>query len=120
ERVAVIGAGWIGSEVAASARQMGAEVVLIDPLAVPLQRVLGEEIGAMFARAHADHGVELRLGTAVAELRGATRVEQVVLGNGDVLRADTVVAGIGVVPRDDLAVSAGLKVDGGVVVDERL
>ena len=57
-RVAVIGAGWIGSEVAASARQLGADVVLIDPLPVPLQRVLGDEIGAVFAQLHADHGVQ--------------------------------------------------------------
>ena len=56
-RVAVIGAGWIGSEVAASARQMGADVVLVDPAPVPLQRVLGDEIGEVFRRLHADHGV---------------------------------------------------------------
>src|SRR4029450_7105761 len=69
-RVAVIGAGWIGSEVAASARQMGAEVVLIDPAPVPLHRVLGDEIGAVFRQLHADHGVDLRLGVGVSELRG--------------------------------------------------
>src|SRR5690606_31175786 len=61
-RVAVIGAGWIGSEVAASARQMGADVVLIDPAPVPLHRVLGARIGAVFGQLHADHGVQLRLG----------------------------------------------------------
>jgi 3-phenylpropionate/trans-cinnamate dioxygenase ferredoxin reductase subunit len=119
-RVAVIGAGWIGTEVAASARQMGADVTLIDPGAVPLQRVLGADIGRMIARLHADNGVALRLGTAVAELQGAGRVEQVVLGDGRIVPADLVVVGVGVTPRLDLAVQAGLRVDNGVVVDEFL
>ena len=119
-RVAVIGAGWIGSEVAASARQLGAEVVLIDPLPVPLQRVLGDEIGAVFAQLHADQGVKVRMDAGVAELRGGTAVEQVMLSDGDVEAADLVVVGIGVTPRVDLAVAAGLDVDNGVVVDEQL
>ncbi len=119
-RVAVIGAGWIGSEVAASARQMGAEVVLVDPAPVPLQRVLGDEIGAVFARLHADHGVELRLGHGVTELLGAAGVEQVVLDDGRVEDADVVVAGVGVTPRTGLAEAAELRVDNGVVVDEKL
>ena len=79
----MIGAGWIGSEVAASARQMGAEVVLIDPAPAPLHRVLGDEIGEVFCRLHADHGVQLRLRTGVAELRGRDTVEQVVLSDGE-------------------------------------
>ena len=119
-RVAVIGAGWIGSEVAASARQMGAEVVLVDPAPVPLQRVLGDDIGAVFRQLHADHGVHLRLGTGVAELRGAKSVEEVVLGDGRVEAADVVVVGVGVTPRTDLADAAGLKVDNGIMVDEHL
>jgi 3-phenylpropionate/trans-cinnamate dioxygenase ferredoxin reductase subunit len=119
-RVAVIGAGWIGTEVAASARQMGADVTLIDPGAVPLQRVLGADIGRMIARLHADNGVALRLGTAVAELQGAGRVEHVVLTDGRIVPADLVVVGVGVTPRLDLAVQAGLCVDNGVVVDEFL
>jgi 3-phenylpropionate/trans-cinnamate dioxygenase ferredoxin reductase subunit len=119
-RVAVIGAGWIGSEVAASARQMGAEVVVVDPLPTPLQRVLGEEIGEVFGRLHDDHGVQLRLRTGVAELRGTGAVEQVVLSDGEVQAADLVVIGVGVTPRVELAVAAGLKVDNGIVVDEHL
>ena len=120
-RVAVIGAGWIGSEVAASARQMGAEVVLIDPAPVPLQRVLGDEIGGAFGRLHADHGVDLRLGTPVSELRGTRTVERVVLGDGRVEAADVVVVGIGVVPRTELADTAtGMTVDDGIVVDDFL
>jgi 3-phenylpropionate/trans-cinnamate dioxygenase ferredoxin reductase subunit len=120
-RVAVIGAGWIGSEVAASARQVGAEVTLVDPLSVPLQRVLGDRIGGLFARLHADHGVDLRLGTGVAGFRGAgTAVDTVVLDDGSTLAADLVVVGVGVIPRTDLAAAAGLQVDDGVVTDEHL
>jgi 3-phenylpropionate/trans-cinnamate dioxygenase ferredoxin reductase subunit len=119
-RVAVVGAGWIGTEVAASARQMGTEVTLIGPGAVPLQRILGADIGAVFARLHADNGVALRLGTGVTALRGRGTVEEVVLTDGRTEPADLVVVGIGASPRLDLAVQAGLRVDDGVVVDEHL
>jgi 3-phenylpropionate/trans-cinnamate dioxygenase ferredoxin reductase subunit len=118
--VAVIGGGWIGSEVAASARQMGAQVVLVDPAPTPLHGVLGDEMGEVFRRLHADNGVTLRLGTGAVELRGTDTVEQVVLGDGAVEPVDVVVVGIGVTPRVDLAVAAGLKVDNGIVVDEQL
>jgi 3-phenylpropionate/trans-cinnamate dioxygenase ferredoxin reductase subunit len=119
-RVAVIGAGWIGSEVAASARQMGADVVLIEPTAAPLHRVVGAEVGAVFTKLHADHGVELRLGGSVSELQGGRTVEKVVLSDGRVERADVVVVGIGVTPRTELAIAAGLPVDNGIVVDANL
>jgi 3-phenylpropionate/trans-cinnamate dioxygenase ferredoxin reductase subunit len=119
-RVVVIGAGWIGSEVAASARQMGAEVVLVDPAPVPLQRVLGDDIGTVFARLHTDNVVHLRLGTGVTELRGTKTVEAVVLGDGRVEAADVVVVGVGVTPRTELAEAAGLAVDNGILVDEHL
>jgi 3-phenylpropionate/trans-cinnamate dioxygenase ferredoxin reductase component len=120
-RVAVIGAGWIGSEVAASARQMGADVVLIDPAPVPLQRVLGDEIGDVFRRLHADHGVVLRLGAGIRELRGSKTFEEVVLSDGSTEEADVVVIGVGVVPRTLLAEEAlGMRVDNGIVVDEHL
>jgi 3-phenylpropionate/trans-cinnamate dioxygenase ferredoxin reductase component len=119
-RVAVVGAGWIGSEVAASAREMGADVVLIAPSHVPLGHVLGDEIGEVFRRLHADHGVRLRLGVGVEELRGATAVEEVVLTDGTTEPADLVVAGVGVSPRIDLAAAAGLAVDNGIVADQHL
>jgi 3-phenylpropionate/trans-cinnamate dioxygenase ferredoxin reductase subunit len=119
-RVAVVGAGWIGSEVAASARQLGADVVLVDPAPTPLHRVLGGEIGEVFRRLHADRGVTLRMGTGVSELRGTDAVEGVVLRDGCVEAADVVVVGVGVIPRVELAVSAGLTVDDGIVVDELL
>jgi 3-phenylpropionate/trans-cinnamate dioxygenase ferredoxin reductase subunit len=120
-RVAVIGAGWIGSEVAASARQMGADVVLVGAGSVPLQRVLGDRIGQAFARLHADHGVTLRLGTAVERLRGSTAVEELLLSDGRIEPADLVVVGVGVTARTELAVAApGMRVDDGIVVDEHL
>ncbi|HEX5947572.1 MAG TPA: FAD-dependent oxidoreductase [Acidimicrobiales bacterium] len=120
DRVAVVGAGWIGSEVAASAREMGAEVVLIAPQAVPLQRVLGARVGEVFRGLHAEHGVDLRLGARVRELRGAHAVREVVLDDGTVEAADLVIAGIGVIPRTDLAGAAGLRVENGVLVDHHL
>ncbi len=120
-RVVVIGAGWIGSEVAASARQMGVDVVLVDPGPAPLRRVVGDEVSEMFLRLHADHGVTLRMGSAVRELRGAGRVEQVVLADGRIEVADVVVVGVGVVPRVELAEAAlGIRVDNGIVVDHHL
>jgi 3-phenylpropionate/trans-cinnamate dioxygenase ferredoxin reductase subunit len=119
-RVAIVGAGWIGCEVAASARQMGADVVLLDPAPVPLHRVLGAEVGAIFGRLHADNGVVLRMGVAVTELRGHGHVEAVALADGRTEAADVVVVGIGVTPRTDVAKSAGLDVANGVLVNERL
>ena len=119
-RVAVIGAGWIGSEVAASARQMGAEVVLAGSAPVPLQRVLGDRIGEVLRRLHADNGVHLRLGVGVQEVRGAGAVEEVALTDGSTEAADLVVVGIGVAPRTDVARAAGLRIDGGIVVDQHL
>src|SRR5918995_9463 len=119
-RLTVLGAGWIGSEVTASARQMGADVVLIAPAPVPLQRVLGDQVGDVFRRLHADNGVHLRLGLGVRELRGAGAVDEVVLADGTTEAADLVVVGIGVTPRTDVAAEAGLSIDDGIVVDEYL
>jgi 3-phenylpropionate/trans-cinnamate dioxygenase ferredoxin reductase component len=115
-RVAVVGAGWIGSEVAASARQVGAD----SPATVPLQRVLGDRVGDVFRQLHADHGVRLRLGVGVQELRGSDAVEEVALTNGTVEAADLVVVGIGVTPRTEVAAAAGAAVGDGVVVDQYL
>jgi 3-phenylpropionate/trans-cinnamate dioxygenase ferredoxin reductase subunit len=99
---------------------MGAEVVLIDPSPVPLHRVLGTEIGGLFSRLHAHHGVELRLGSGVRELRGRGSVQDVVLSDGRVEPASIVVAGIGVTPNVALAEAAGLATADGVVVDQLL
>ncbi len=121
-RVVVVGAGWIGLEVAAAARSHGAEVTVVSPLP-PLVGALGERLSSVFAAVHRDHGVDLRIGPGVGELRGAGRVEAVVTDDGQVLPADLVVVGIGVTPDTALAASAGLTIDaatGGVVVDGAL
>jgi 3-phenylpropionate/trans-cinnamate dioxygenase ferredoxin reductase subunit len=119
-RVVVIGAGWIGCEVAASARQLGAEVALVELTSVPLERVLGHDAGEVFAGLHAEHGVELHLGVGVESLAGAGRVEEVRLSDGTVLAADLVVVGVGVAPRTELAEAAGIAVANGIVADEHL
>jgi len=119
-RVVVVGAGWIGCEVAASARQLGAEVAIVDVVTLPLERVLGAELGRYYRDVHAGHGVVLHLGTGVQELRGTDRVGEVVLADGRVLPADVVVAGVGVLPRVELAAAAGLDLDNGIATDERL
>ena len=118
--VVIVGGGWIGCEVAASARTLGRAVTLVEPLPVPLERVLGREIGAVFAGLHADHGVRLRLGTGVAAFEGAGRVERVVTTDGRAIEADLVVVGVGVRPRAELAAAAGLDVGDGILVDGRL
>jgi 3-phenylpropionate/trans-cinnamate dioxygenase ferredoxin reductase subunit len=119
-RVVVIGAGWIGAEVAASARERGAEVTMLEQTSVPLERVLGRELGGFYAQVHRDHGVELLMGTAVEAFEGDGRVERVVTSDGRRIDCDAVVVGVGVVPRTDLATAAGLAVDNGILVDEYL
>lgn len=119
-RLVVVGAGWIGSEVAASARQLGKEVALIEAGQVPLERVLGTEVGTMFRDLHADKGVELHMGAGVEAFRGTAAAEQVVLADGSVVSGDLFVVGVGVSPRTELAEAAGLALDNGVVVDQHL
>jgi 3-phenylpropionate/trans-cinnamate dioxygenase ferredoxin reductase subunit len=118
-RLAVIGAGWIGCEVAASARQRGLEVTVIEPLSVPLERVLGPELGAFYRDVHLDHGVDLRLGDGVEAIEGAGRVERVRTTDGVNVECDAVLAAIGVAPRTALA-DGVLGVDNGILVDEGL
>jgi 3-phenylpropionate/trans-cinnamate dioxygenase ferredoxin reductase component len=119
-RVVVIGAGWIGAEVAASARQLGCEVAMVELAAVPLERVLGKEVGEVYRALHAEHGVDLHFGVGIEELIGSTAVEAVRLNDGTTLEADAVVVGVGVGPRTELAEAAGVRLDNGVVVDEHL
>ena len=118
--MAVIGAGWIGAEVAASARQKGLDVTLIEQLDVPLERVLGREVGEVYGAIHRDQGVELLTGVAVEAIEGSGRAERVRLAGGDTVDCDFVVVGIGVAPRVALAEAAGLEVGDGILVDERL
>jgi 3-phenylpropionate/trans-cinnamate dioxygenase ferredoxin reductase subunit len=115
-RVVVIGAGWIGCEVAASARQRGAEVTMVAPETVPLERVLGPEVGAVYREVHASHGVELALGTGVEAIEPAG----VRTSAGSIHAADIVVIGVGAAPRLELAEAAGLDIDEGVLTDDRL
>jgi 3-phenylpropionate/trans-cinnamate dioxygenase ferredoxin reductase subunit len=119
-RVAVIGASWIGTEVAACARQRGCEVTMCDPQATPLERVLGPEVGGWFGELHASHGVALRMGVGVDAVLGDEHVQGVRLTDGTTVLADVVVAGIGVEPEVDLARAAGLAVGRGVLCDEHL
>ncbi|TFC14263.1 NAD(P)/FAD-dependent oxidoreductase [Cryobacterium algoritolerans] len=117
-RVVVVGAGWIGLEVAATARGYGNAVTVLGRGRVPLGSAVGDQVGAVFAGLHRDNGVDLRMGTVVVELTGsAGRVAGVLLAGGEEVPADVVLVGIGALPDDGLARAAGLHVDDGIVVD---
>jgi NADPH-dependent 2,4-dienoyl-CoA reductase/sulfur reductase-like enzyme len=116
-RVVVVGAGFIGAEVAATCRSRGLEVTLVEMLPVPLERAIGGEVGALTADIHRDHGVDVRLGVGVARIDGVDRVEQVQLADGSVLEADLVVVGIGVAPNTAWLDGSDLTLDNGVVCD---
>jgi len=120
EHVVVVGTGWIGSEAAASLRQLGREVTLVGPDTAPLVRVLGPEVGGVYRDLHADHGVRLALGTRVAAFRGHGRVEAVVTSDGRTIEGDLVLVGAGAVPRTELAEAAGFAVRNGILVNEQL
>ncbi len=119
-RVVVIGAGWIGSEVAASARRLGADVAIVAPEAVPGERVLGPEVGGVYRDLHAEHGVDLHLSTQIEAIVGDGAAQGVRSTEGAVIEGDLVVVGVGVSPRDELAREAGLTLENGIVVDEFL
>lgn len=119
-RVVVVGAGFIGLEVAASARARGCKVTVVDVLAAPLARVLDVAIGGAVARLHEQHGVELRCRVGVSAIEGRDAVEQVVLDDGTTVAADVVVVGIGVVPTTEWLAESALTVEDGVVCDESL
>lgn len=117
-RAVVVGAGFIGCEVAASLRKLGVEVALVEPQPTPLAAVLGEQIGELVARVHRAEGVDVRCGVGVAEVHGSDRVEKVVLGDGTELDADLVVVGIGSHPATEWLEGSGIKLDNGVVCDD--
>jgi len=123
-RVVIVGAGWIGMEAAAAARIAGSSVTIVEPLPGPLHRVLGPELGGKFADLHRAHGVTFRFEESAAEFLaegpGSAKVGKVVTTTGAELPADVVVVGIGAVPNDGLAKSAGLDVGNGVVTDSAL
>jgi 3-phenylpropionate/trans-cinnamate dioxygenase ferredoxin reductase subunit len=118
--IVIVGAGWIGLEVAAAARQHGATVTVVETADLPLQRVLGDEIARVFADLHRDHGVTFHFGAQIAQIQGSGRVSSVLLADGTRLPADTVIVGVGAQPNIELAEQDRLPVDNGVVVDETL
>lgn len=116
-RVVVVGAGFIGAEVAATARGRGLDVTLLEALPVPLGRVLGDDMGSLFADIHREHGVDLRLGVGVEGFDGTGRVERVRLSDGATVDADVVVVGVGVTPNVGWLEGSGLTLDNGVRCD---
>ncbi|MCV7400769.1 FAD-dependent oxidoreductase [Mycobacterium fragae] len=120
--LAVVGAGWIGLEVAASARQRGVNVAVVETAKLPLMAALGEEVGTVFAKLHRDHGVDLRLESAVEEISTADgKATGLRLRDGSTIAADAVLVAVGAQPNIELAEQAGLAMgDGGVLVDATL
>ncbi len=117
-RVVIVGAGWIGLEVAAAARDYGNEVTVLGLETVPLNVAIGDSAGSVFAELHRAHGVTLRMSTSVAGMVGDEgRVTGVEIDGGEVVPADIVVVGIGAIPETSLAEAAGLEVDNGVTTD---
>ncbi|HEX5201338.1 MAG TPA: FAD-dependent oxidoreductase [Actinoplanes sp.] len=115
-RLVIVGAGWIGLEIAAAARERGASVTVLETAALPLQRVLGDRLAQVFADLHRAHGVEFRFGAQIEDLRD----NRVVLADGATLDADAVLIAVGVRPNTGLAEQAGLEVGDGVLVDRHL
>ena len=113
----VVGGGFIGAEVASSARSLGLDVTVVEALGTPLAGPLGPQLGAVCAALHADHGVRLLTGTGVARLVGADRVTAVELADGTTLPADVVVVGVGAQPDVEWLAGSGLELDGGIVTD---
>jgi 3-phenylpropionate/trans-cinnamate dioxygenase ferredoxin reductase component len=120
-RIAVIGAGWIGLEITAAAREAGVEVTVLETAELPLLRVLGSEVARVFAALHAEHGVDLRFGVQVTEITGSDgRAGGVRLSDGSHVPAEAVIVGIGITPNVELAATAGLDVSNGIRVDAQL
>ena len=117
-RAVVVGMGFIGSEVAASLRELSLEVVAVEPFAVPLERALGHEVGGVIAELHREHGVEAHYGEGVEAFEGAGRVERVVTSAGRRIDCDLVVVGVGIEPAVEIVAGTGVEVDNGIVVDE--
>ncbi|MDX3399058.1 FAD/NAD(P)-binding oxidoreductase [Streptomyces sp. ME01-18h] len=117
-RVVIVGAGWIGCEVASAARARGARVTMVDPVPLPLRQVLGDQVAAVFRDLHADHGVALRLGVGATGTEVRHDGRTVLLDDGGELPADLVVVGVGALPRTELAEAAGLDLAAGAVATD--
>ncbi len=116
-RLVIVGGGYIGLEVAATARKRGLEVTVLETEERVLARVAGTEVSAFFENLHRGHGVTIRTGALAQGFAGDGRLAAVRLGSGEELEADLALVGIGLVPNDDLAAAAGLACDNGIVVD---
>ena len=116
--VVVVGGGFIGAEAASTARGFGCDVTVVDPLKLPIARVVGDEVGDLLGGVHARNGVTTRFGVGVAGITGEQGALEVRLTDGEVLAAATVVVGIGAVPNDGWLASSGLLIADGVVCDE--
>ena len=117
-RVVIVGAGFIGSEVAAVCKTAGLEVTVLEIQPQPMAHILGEEMGAIYANLHTSRGIDLRLQEGISGIRGSSRAEQVITDQGNAIDCDFVVIGVGIAPDTALAESAGLEVDRGILVDE--
>ncbi len=119
--IAIIGAGWIGLELAAAAREHDVAVTVLEVAALPLQRVLGDQVSEAIAQLHRDHGVDLRLGLGVTEITGTDgKVSGVTDANGQQIEATSVIVGIGVDPQVDWIAASGITVEDGVLVSASL
>ncbi len=119
KKAVIIGAGYIGLEVAAVLRQLGVEVTVIEMAERVMSRVVSPEISDFYQIEHANHGVKLRLSTGITAFHGESRVSAVETADGEMLAADFVVVGVGVLPNTELATAAGLQVENGIVVDDQ-
>ena len=120
KKLVVIGAGWIGLETAAAARAAGLDVTVLEYAALPLQRVLGDELATYFAELHRANGVDLRTSVSVTSLEGTNGQVTAVRVGDESIPADMVIVGIGISPNVELAAEAGITVDNGITVDEQL
>ena len=116
-RAVIVGMGFIGSEVAASLRQLGLEVTTVFPGTVPLASVLGTEMGQVMAGIHADKGVKLMAGESVVRFEGSARVERAVLKSGRRIECDLAIVAVGIQPNTEIMQGTGVAVDNGVLVD---
>lgn len=117
-RAVIVGAGFIGSEVAAVCKTAGLDVTILEIQPQPMAHILGEQMGAIYANLHTNRGIDLRLDEGISDIRGSSRAEQVITDKGTAIDCDLVVIGVGIAPETTLAESAGLQVDSGILIDE--
>ncbi|MEW5961355.1 MAG: FAD-dependent oxidoreductase, partial [Chloroflexota bacterium] len=117
-KAVLVGMGFIGSEVAATLRQLGVEVSVVEPLKLPLAHILGEDVGRVFESFHREHGVQMYFGELAAGVEGDGRVQRVITQSGRRLECDFVVVGVGVEPVTEVVAGSGVKLENGIVVDE--